>query len=341
MTSSSVRAHDSSLDFVRVVACLAVVLLHVSARPIYMQSELSMWAWFLGDAISSLTHWCVPVFVMLSAVLILGSNKTTYPHILKSRVPRMLVVLFISSVIYALWMKYFQHAFVWTAFLKAIVLGQPYYHLHFFYLIIGLYLIAPPLSQAVVNMGEKDLRNAVIATCILTMVTFAWSTFSRTYTPNGGSFSWSYISYFLLGYYLYKFRPNLPYAIITLVAYLCTVFGTFALAYGFGNAYTWKLYFYSYFSPTVFAMSIGVWGLSLQIANRVKMPVFKTLAPLTLLVYILHPIFMELFRSQYGKVSASLMRPLIEVPLTFVLTTVCAFATAFVLYRISFIRRLF
>lgn len=55
MTSSSVRAHDSSLDFVRVVACLAVVLLHVSARPIYMQSELSMWAWFLGDAISSLT----------------------------------------------------------------------------------------------------------------------------------------------------------------------------------------------------------------------------------------------------------------------------------------------
>lgn len=341
MTSSSVRPHDSSLDFVRVVACLAVVLLHVSARPIYMQSELSMWAWFLGDAISSLTHWCVPVFVMLSAVLILGSNKTTYPHILKSRVPRMLVVLFISSVIYALWMKYFQHAFVWTAFLNAIVLGQPYYHLHFFYLIIGLYLIAPPLSQAVVNMAEKDLRNAVIATCILTMVTFAWSTFSRTYTPNGGSFSWSYISYFLLGYYLYKCRPNLPYAMITLVAYLCTVFGTFALAYGFGNAYTWKLYLYSYFSPTVFAMSIGVWGLSLQIANRVKIPVLKTLAPLTLLVYILHPIFMELFRSQYGKVSASLMRPLIEVPLTFVLTTVCAFATAFVLYRISFIRRLF
>ncbi|WP_095185379.1 acyltransferase [Pseudomonas sp. Irchel 3H9] len=341
IASPSVRPYDSNLDFVRVVACLAVVLLHVSARPIYMQDELSAWGWFLGDVVSSLTHWCVPVFVMLSSVLILGNSKTTYAHVIKSRVPRMLAVLFISSVIYALWMKYFQHAFGWAAFLRAIVMGQPYYHLHFFYLIIGLYLIAPPLSQAVVNMEEKDLRNAVIATCVLTMTTFAWSTFSRTYTPNGGSFSWSYISYFLLGYYLYKFKPNLPYGMITLVGYLCTVFGTFALAYGFGTTYTWKLYFYSYFSPTVFAMAIGVWGLSLRIAARVSFPALKTLAPLTLLVYILHPIFMELFRSQYSKISATFMNPLIEVPLTFVLTTFCAFAAAWLVYRISFIRRLF
>jgi len=341
ITSAPERLRDSNLDFVRVVACLAVVLLHVSARPIYMQGELSAFAWLLGNAVSSLTHWCVPVFVMLSAVLILGNSKTTYSHMLKSRVPRMLAVLFISMVIYALWMNYFQHAFNWKAFLNAIVMGQPYYHLHFFYLIIGLYLIAPSLSQAVVNMEEKDLRNAVIATCTITMVTFAWSTFSRTYTPNGGSFSWSYISYFLLGYYLYKFRPNLNYGMITLLGYLSTVVGTMALAYGMGSTYTWKLYFYSYFSPTVFAMSIGVWGLSLQVASTVRVPGLKTLAPLTLLVYILHPIFMELLRSQYGKISASLMRPVIEVPLTFTLTIICAFSVAYLLYKISFVRRLF
>lgn len=335
------NGRDSNLDFIRLVACLAVVLLHVSARPIYMQGELSVWAWSLGNAVSSLTHWCVPVFVMLSSVLILGSSKTTYSHILKSRVPRMLAVLFIATVIYALWMKYFQHAFNWKVFLSAIVMGQPYYHLHFFYLIIGLYLVAPPLSQAVVNMQEKDLRNAVIATCVITMVTFAWSTFSRTYTPNGGSFSWSYISYFLLGYYLYKFRPNLSYGMITLVGYLCTVFGTLALAYGMGPAYTWKLYFYSYFSPTVFAMSIGVWGLSLQVANKIRIPALTTLAPLTLLVYIVHPMFMELLRSLYGRFSPSLMRPVIEVPLTFALTTIGAFSAAWLLYKISFVRRLF
>lgn len=341
MTSALERPRDANLDFVRMVACLAVVLLHVSARPIYMQGELNAWAWLLGNAVSPLTHWCVPVFVMLSAVLILGNKKITYTHMLRSRVPRMLAVLCISTVIYALWIKYFQHAFDWSAFLKSVLMGQPYYHLHFFYLIIGLYLIAPPLSQAVVNMEEKDLCNAVIATSVITMVTFAWSTFSRTYTPNGGSFSWWYISYFLMGYYLYKFRPSLNYAMITLVGYLCTVVGTMALAFGMGNNYTWKLYFYSYFSPTVFAMSIGVWGLSLQFASKISIPTLTKLAPLTLLGYILHPIFMELLRSQYGKVSASLMRPVIEVPLTFTLTTICAFVAAYLLYKISFVCRLF
>ncbi|MGF6555123.1 surface polysaccharide O-acyltransferase-like enzyme [Pseudomonas sp. S30_BP2TU TE3576] len=341
ISNNGVRLRDPSLDFIRVVACLAVVLLHVSARPIYMQNEMSGWAWLLGNMVSSLTHWCVPVFVMLSSVLILGNSKTTYSHVLKSRVPRMLALLFISTVIYALWMKYFQHAFDWTTFLRSVVQGQPYYHLHFFYLIIGLYFIAPPLSQAVVNLEEKDFRNAVIATSILTMVTFAWSTFSRTYTPNGGSFSWSYISYFLLGHYLYKFRPNLPYVMITVLGYLCTVVGTEALAVGMGNTYTWKLYFYSYFSPTVFAMSVGVWGVCIQLAGKIRIPALKVLAPLTLLVYIIHPIFMELLRFAYGKISVSLMRPVIEVPLTFALTTLFAFLAAYFLYQSSSVRRLF
>ncbi|MBX8539430.1 acyltransferase family protein [Pseudomonas cichorii] len=341
LKTAPAMVRDTALDCVRIIACLAVVLLHVSARPIYMQTELSPWGWLLGNAVSSLTHWCVPVFVMLSAVLILGNKKTTYSNVLGSRVPRMLAVLIISSIIYAFWMKYFQLEFNGKAFFNAILMGQPYYHLHFFYLILGLYLIAPPLSQAVVNMDEKNLRNAVIATCTLTMVTFAWSTFSRTYTPNGGSFSWSYISYFLLGYYLYKFKPNLPYGLITVFGYLVTVVGTMALAYGMGKNYTWKLYFYSYFSPTVFAMSIGVWGLGLKVASKVPLSVLTRLAPLTLLVYILHPMFMELLRSQYGKISASLMRPIIEVPLTFALTTLGAFVAAYLLHKIPAVRRLF
>ncbi|MVT29351.1 acyltransferase family protein [Acidovorax citrulli] len=69
------RAYDPKLDSIRIIACLAVVLLHVSARPIYMQKELSQWGWMLGNAVSSLTHWCVPVFVMLSGALVLGRQE--------------------------------------------------------------------------------------------------------------------------------------------------------------------------------------------------------------------------------------------------------------------------
>ncbi|MFJ4443743.1 acyltransferase [Pseudomonas sp. NPDC089422] len=345
MTALSLKnpalAHDARLDFVRVVSCFAVVLLHVSARPIYMQSELSPWGWLLGNAVSSLTHWCVPVFVMLSAVLILGNVKTTYQVMLSSRIPRMLGVLAVSTLIYGLWMKLFQGSFVWDAFLRSLILGQPYYHLHFFYLIIGLYFIAPALSRVVVDMPEVELRNVVIVTCMLTMIVFAWSSFSRTYTPNGATFSWWYISYYLLGYYLYRYKPALPYAWILIGGYVVTVGGTQALAYTMGNNYIWKLYFYSYFSPTVFAMAIGVWGMALKYSHMVNARFIRAAAPLTLLVYILHPMVMECLRSQYGKISPELMRPVVEVPMTVVLTFAVSLAAAWLLRKINFVKKYF
>ncbi|UMT95245.1 acyltransferase family protein [Paracidovorax citrulli] len=192
------RAYDPKLDSIRIIACLAVVLLHVSARPIYMQKELSQWGWMLGNAVSSLTHWCVPVFVMLSGALVLGDKRTTYPYMLVHRVPRMLVVLAISSIIYALWMFFFQHAFEWKAFTRDLLMGMPYCHLHFFYLIIGLYIIVPSISQAVIAMDEKHVRNAAVVACLISAVTFFWSVWTRAYSPNGGSFSWGYWLFYSL-----------------------------------------------------------------------------------------------------------------------------------------------
>ena len=339
--NSPVLTRDDRLDFVRVLSCFAVVLLHVSARPIYMQGELGAWGWLLGNAVSSLTHWCVPVFVMLSAALILGNVKTTYRVMLRSRIPRMLGVLAVSALVYALWMKFFQAGFIWDAFLRSLVLGQPYYHLHFFYLIIGLYFIAPALSRAVVDMPEIELRNVVIVTCLLTMVVFAWSSFSRTYTPNGATFSWWYISYYLLGYYLHRYQPELPYAWILAGGYLVTVAGTQILAYTMGSTYIWKLYFYGYFSPTVFAMAIGVWGMAIKYSHLISARFLRVAAPLTLLVYILHPMVMEFLRAQYTKVSPSLMQPIVEVPMTVVLTFSVSLAAAWLLRKIKIVNKYF
>lgn len=333
--------HETRLDFIRVMACVAVVLLHVSARPIYMQEQLSAWAWLAGNAVSSLTHWCVPVFVMLSGALLLGSEKTTYRNMLCQRIPRMLLVLALASAFYALWQKFFFGGLVWAEFARALVAGQPYYHLHFFYLIIGLYFITPVLSRAIIALSEQELRHAVWVTCGLTMAVFAWSTFSRTYTPNGASYSWWYIGYFLLGHYLHRYSPQLPYLRILLLGYGVTVVGTQLLAYVMGSGYLWKLYFYTYFSPTVLAMAIGVWGIAGRWAQGIDGAVLRALAPLTLLVYILHPMFMELLRWAYPMLSARLMAPVIEVPLTFVLTLLVSSGAAWLLRRNRLVKRYF
>lgn len=335
------RDYDPQLDSIRIIACLAVVLLHVSARPIYMQKELSQLGWMLGNALSSLTHWCVPVFVMLSGALILGDKKTTHRHMLMHKVPRMLIVLAISSAVYALWMHYFHRDFKLEIFAEALLMGMPYYHLHFFYLIIGLYIIAPSISRAAIALDEKALRHASIAACLVSTVTFFWSVYTKTYTPNGGSFPWGYIGYFILGYYLNRYKPNLPYALIFATGYIVTVIGTALLSYKTAEGSAWKLYLYTYFSPTVLAMSVGAWGLSIKAANYIKFSWLKTLAPLTLIVYITHPIFMEFLRAKYGIVNPILMHPAIEVPLTLILTTFGTFCLAFLLRKNRVVRTLF
>lgn len=335
-TDKPAQAKDTHLDLIRVIACGAVVLLHVSARPFYMGDQISEKWWFLGNAISSLTHWCVPVFVMLSGALLLGSPKTQYPDILRRRVPRLLAVLIAATVLYGIWTKAVLKTFTWPAFWTSILDGQPYYHLYFFYLIIGLYLIAPLLSRAVEVLPEATIKTAVIVTTLITMVSFCWSVFSGRYTPNGSTFSWPYISYFLMGFYLYRYRPNLPYGAITVGAYLATVIGTQIMHYVPGP---WGLFFFLYFSPTVYAFSLGIFGWLLLRQQPVSPRLIGFLAPMTLLVYVIHPIFMETLRRLYPIYAPELLRLKYDLPLTFVLTLILSFVAAYLLRLIPIVRK--
>ncbi|WAI84350.1 MULTISPECIES: acyltransferase [Achromobacter] len=335
-TDKPVQAKDTRLDLIRVIACAAVVLLHVSARPFYMGDQISEKWWFLGNVISSLTHWCVPVFVMLSGALLLGSPKTQYPDILRRRVPRLLAVLIAATILYGIWTKVALGSFTWPAFWTSILDGQPYYHLYFFYLIIGLYLIAPLLSRAVEILPEATIKMAVIVTTLVTLVSFCWSVFSGRYTPNGSTFSWPYISYFLMGFYLYRYRPNLPYGAITVVAYLATVIGTQIMHYVPGP---WGLFFFLYFSPTVYAFSLGIFGWLLLRSKSEPRRFVSFLAPMTLLVYVIHPIFMETLRRLYPIYTPGLMRLKYDLPLTFVATLILSFAVAYLLRLIPVVRK--
>ncbi|EMH1199379.1 acyltransferase family protein [Serratia marcescens] len=62
------------LNNARIIAILAVVLLHVSSRVITW-SELGSNDWWYANLYDSLVRWCVPVFVMISGALLLAPEK--------------------------------------------------------------------------------------------------------------------------------------------------------------------------------------------------------------------------------------------------------------------------
>lgn len=91
------------LNNARIIAILAVVLLHVSSRVITW-SELGSNDWWYANLYDSLVRWCVPVFVMISGALLLAPEKAEPLGVFyKKRASRILSPLVFWSLFYMLW----------------------------------------------------------------------------------------------------------------------------------------------------------------------------------------------------------------------------------------------
>ena len=103
----------------------------------------------------------------------------------------------------------------------------------------------------------------------------------------------------------------------------------------------WAFYFYEDFSPTDIVMAVGLFLLILQgtISPKVE-SMAQTLAPLTLGVYVAHPIVVELLRYGYFHMTPTLLRPPYYVPVTFLITCAITFPLVTLMQRVPGLRRI-
>jgi surface polysaccharide O-acyltransferase-like enzyme len=334
---------NANYDLIRVTACLAVILLHVSARPLYMymNGDVGHATWFVTLLISSLTHWSVPVFVMLSGALILARQEP-WEVVLFRRVPRLLLVLCAASALYALWRIYFAGGLTIAEFITGIADTRLYYHLYYLYVAIGLYLLAPVIKKLIQGLDASTLRLAAVVACAISAIVFASGSFQRNYSRDAVTISLDYIGYFVLGYYLATYRPRLPYVVLIVCGYFSTFLFVEAACLIFGASWPWTLYSMTYFSPMTYCAAIGVFGTLLAVPLTEQAADFlKRISPLTLIVYIVHPIFLETTRYALARLSTYLAAPLVDLPITYVSTTLFSFSAAYLLRQSSLVRKVF
>ena len=68
--SEAVTGMIHYLDCLRVVAIISVIIIHVSAQNWYT-TDVSSFAWQFFNLTDSLVRWAVPLFVMISGVVVL------------------------------------------------------------------------------------------------------------------------------------------------------------------------------------------------------------------------------------------------------------------------------
>lgn len=231
------------LDVARICAMFSVVILHVAAEGWYGFDIYSK-EWAVYNAYYGFTRWGVPVFLMISGALFLGTEKEiTIKSIFGKYIKRLLIAYIFWATVYACKDVFIGGEISIGSFLKSIVEGH--YHMWFVPLIIGIYLLLPIFKQLTKNdMVMQYLLVllllfyfAVPTIGLIPQLSGIYRIFDRIlFSAFGG-----YGAYFLLGYFLNKIelKKVIRYFIylLGLLGAVVTVFTTMIASRQSGTLY--------------------------------------------------------------------------------------------------------
>lgn len=203
------RKRIAYLDSLRVVAILAVIMIHVAAQNWYSQ-DVNSAAWKTFNFYDSISRWSVPAFVMISGALMLDKD-ISIKKLYTQKIPRLLIAFLFWSLVYALIMG----GGVETVLIN-MVRGKS--HLWFVYMIVGLYICIPILRKIV-----EDRRITVYFLAASLVLSFGVPFVLQVLTDFGGETvkAWTkafkeayddmritviggYAACYVAGYYLHK-----------------------------------------------------------------------------------------------------------------------------------------
>ena len=128
-------------DFLRFVAILAVITIHVSAQN-WNHVDVSSGTWMVFCFFNSLSRWAVPIFLMISGTLFLKRNYD-FKRIYYKNILKIIVAFIFWSLVYSIFN--YLSGYDKNYILESLFVGH--YHLWYMFLIIGLYILVPLLKK--------------------------------------------------------------------------------------------------------------------------------------------------------------------------------------------------
>lgn len=150
-----IKKSENRLEFIeilRFISIICVVIIH--SLGCFNGTPHGVANWWFFNILNSLTHFCVPIFVMISGTLLLKNEIVLIPF-LKKRLSRILFpFLFWSLILFGgnMFLKRpLSQSTIITSFFADIVNANinPIYW--FIYMLLGLYLIAPIINKWIMN----------------------------------------------------------------------------------------------------------------------------------------------------------------------------------------------
>ncbi|MEP7293634.1 MAG: acyltransferase family protein, partial [Chloroflexota bacterium] len=290
------------LDLLRVLAGFAAVWVHVSAVLVY-PSVISR-PWWIANFHVAFTHWCLPVFIMITGYLLLSKpveDSDTPFTFYKRRFGRLLIPLAFWSVFYLIFRYYQQGPYTLTFAIERVVTGRPFYHLWYIYMLVGLYLVSPFISRFLATSSRRWLEWAIIISFGMGIFDHLVNGIFNVYNGSFLAMYPSYVGYYLAGYYLAtREKPllSLRVSVIGLIGscFLIAVIDGLLLPTMGDRA--WSTMFQN-LNPLILSSAICMFTLVQNLYQKkgseraIGQGIVSRLAPLTFGIYLVHAFFLE------------------------------------------------
>ncbi len=341
-------------DVLKIAACMAVVLIHVSAE-VWSSSSVASLDWHVSNFYDSLGRWAVPVFVMLSGMFLLNPEKEMDARtIYRKYIPRILIAIVFWGLFYRctdiVHSIYFRQATISmrAAFVEfmEIPFGTAWFHLWYLYMLLGLYVLIPFYRVFTKNADQKEIQYMLALFSICGIVLPFIKDLLLLVHPRLNlnlviPETINYSGYFLAGYFLSKmsFSPKTKGFLYTaaILSFVVTVVGTSFLSSRQGNG---NQFLYGYLTPVTMFEAVAVFVFVNSFKNwrpsEKSCMIISNVSNCTFGIYLLHPFIIRCF-NLIGFTSLS-FNPVIAIPLLSIAAFLVSMIIVFFLRRISFFR---
>ena len=356
MTENKLIERQYQLDYLRVFASIAIILLHITAQDI-TGVEVACTGWNFYNICNGATRWGVPVFVMMSGALFLPREiptKTLY----KKYIFRMAIAYIVWTLFYfvaipivnIIFEEGYQVNFVYL--ISIFISGA--YHLWFLPMIIGLYMCFPLIKQLTQN--DKLIKYFLMLSFVfcfikaqIDLVTnnllsgipqIIFENINMIFNNFKVNLVVGFVSYFILGFYLNKTeiskKKRTIIYILGVVGLALTIILTLFASKNAGNL---SQAFYSSFSVNVLFMSVAVfiWFKYNATGTEKLNKIIIHLSKYSFGAFLVH-IFIIHFLKAVG-FSSETLHPILSVPATTIITTVASYLISLVLNKIPIINK--
>lgn len=293
------------LDYIRFIACLAVMIVHITATGItgYIHGSFPYLVMLLVNRSLKFT---TPIFIFLSGVTSFYSyrkNEFKYFSFLKRRLSKVLVAYFLWCMIYyGMYIKLGYYGWDIRFFIKNVLQGTMSYHLYFVIIIVQMYIVGPLFYYLLRNTDKKIAVLMVAA--VITMLSAEFIRFELS-----DRLFLKYVVFYMLGIYVTLERDKFlsfveRHKAYVVVGYLATCLAYVAVSYYDMSITTYVWFFFS--SASVFFVYYV--GLVMKKLFEKYYSFIKLFGQSSYYIYLMHPLVltaMILFADNNGILSVT------------------------------------